>query len=222
VLGSRALPEEQPLLVIDLQGLVTERQTEARVMQEARDVPVREVRAVQPTEQPVARQSPQATPEVRPKEVVADDGERPAPAEVVKAAPVPPAPLPSETPRDRAAVGADRSQVAQTIAPEQELERERIAEYVKLLSKKVKAKLVYPKEGRRANERRKAGLLATATVAFTILADGQIRQESLRIVISSGQPVLDASALTAIRASVPFDPPPKVITVAIPVDFEKY
>src|SRR5262249_23587246 len=146
----------------------------------------------------------------------------PAPAEVVKVAPVPPAALPRETPREEVEAGADRSQVAQTITPEQELERERIAEYVKLLSKKVKAKLVYPKEGRRANERRKAGLLATATIAFTILADGQIRQESLRIVISSGQPVLDASALTAIRASVPFDPPPKVITVAIPVDFEKY
>src|SRR5262249_52858368 len=103
-----------------------------------------------------------------------------------------------------------------------EAERERIADYVKLLSKKVKTKLVYPKEGRRANERRKAGLLATATVAFTILSDGQIRPESLRIVISSGQAVLDTSALAAIRASVPFDPPPKVMTVAIPVDFEKY
>ena len=223
VLGSRTLSDDPPLLVIDLQGLVTERQTEARVIQETKDVPVREARAVQPIEQPAARQLPQATPEVRPKEVVADDGERPAPAEVVKAAPVPPAPLPRETPSERATVGADRSQVAQTITPEQEAaERERIADYVKLLSKKIKTKLVYPKEGRRANERRKAGLLATTTVAFTILADGQIRQESLRIVISSGQPVLDASALTAIRASVPFDPPPKMITVAIPVDFEKY
>jgi hypothetical protein len=32
----------------------------------------------------------------------------------------------------------------------------------------------------------------------------------------------DASALTAIRASVPFDPPPRMITVTIPVDFHKY
>src|SRR5215470_3441035 len=97
VLGSRTLPDEPPLLVIDLQGLVAERQTEDRVMEEAKDVPVREARAVQPTEQPVARQSPQPTPEVRPKEVVADDSERPAPAEVVKVAPVPPAALPRET-----------------------------------------------------------------------------------------------------------------------------
>jgi len=168
------------------------------------------------------RQSPQATPELRPKEVVAEDGERPAPTELVKAAPVAPAALPKDTPSERATVGADRSQVAQTITPEQELERERIADYVKLLSKRIKTKLVYPKDGRRANERRRAGLLATATVAFTILADGQIRHESLRIVVSSGQPVLDASALAAIRAGVPFDPPPRVMTVAIPVDFEKY
>src|SRR5262245_20898375 len=163
VLETLTLPEEPPLLVIDLQGLVSDRQNEEKVMQEAKDAPVREARAEQPTAQPqqaaavAARQSPQPTPEDRPKEVVADDGDRPASAEPVKPAPSPPAPLPKETPNERATAGADRWQVAQTIDPEPEVETERIRDYVKLLSKKIKTKLVYPKEGRRANERRKAG-----------------------------------------------------------------
>jgi protein TonB len=56
-------------------------------------------------------------------------------------------------------------------------------------------------------------------VSFTILASGQIRPETLKIVTSSGQPRLDGGALKTIRASVPFDPPPKEITIAIAVDF---
>jgi hypothetical protein len=62
----------------------------------------------------------------------------------------------------------------------------------------------------------------SANPLVVLKRDGQIRQENLRIVIRSGQPVLAARAQAAIRAGVPFDPPPKVITVAIPVDFEKY
>jgi protein TonB len=41
----------------------------------------------------------------------------------------------------------------------------------------------------------------------------------LKIVESSGQPKLDASALKTIRASAPFAPPPKEMTVAIAVAF---
>lgn len=234
VLQSLTLPEERSRLVIDLQGLVSDRQAEEeeKVTQETKEAPppTREARAERPTEQPqqtaveAARQSPQPIPEDRPKEVVADDGDRPLPAEPVKSAPTPLAPPPPETPSeaDTPVVSADRSQVAQTIEPERDVAAERLRDYVKVLTKKVQDKLVYPKEGRRANERRKAGLLGTASVAFTILPDGQIRQESLRVVTSSGQPVLDASALKAIRASAPFDPPPRVMTLTIPVDFERY
>jgi protein TonB len=56
-------------------------------------------------------------------------------------------------------------------------------------------------------------------VSFTILPSGQIRPESVKIITSNGQPKLDASALKTIRASVPFDPPPKEMTVAIAVAF---
>jgi periplasmic protein TonB len=84
---------------------------------------------------------------------------------------------------------------------------------VKLLSKKVQANLVYP------DEARQAGLHGTATVSFAILRTGQIRPETLKVVVSSGQPKLDESALKTIRASIPFDPAPKEMTVAVAVDF---
>jgi periplasmic protein TonB len=81
------------------------------------------------------------------------------------------------------------------------------------LSKKVQDHLVYPDDGRQAQ------LQGTATVSFAILRSGQIRPETLKIVTSSGQPRLDTSALKTIRASIPFDPAPKEMTVVIAVDF---
>jgi protein TonB len=109
--------------------------------------------------------------------------------------------------------GAEERQVAQTIQPDGPTETEQLREYVKLLSKKVQAHLVYPDDGRRD------ALQGTATVSFAILRSGQIRPETLKIVSSSGQSRLDASALKTIRASVPFDPAPKEMTVVIAVDF---
>jgi protein TonB len=73
--------------------------------------------------------------------------------------------------------------------------------------------LVYPDEGRNA------GLHGTTTISSTVLDNGQIRPESLKIVASSGQAPLDASALKTIRASIPFAPPPREMTVAIAVSF---
>jgi periplasmic protein TonB len=58
-------------------------------------------------------------------------------------------------------------------------------------------------------------------VAFTILKDGNIRPETLKIVESTGQPKLDANAMQTIRASAPFDPPPEPLTIAVIVDFER-
>ena len=109
--------------------------------------------------------------------------------------------------------GAEQRQIARTIQSDPQTEIEQLREYVKLLSKKVQAHLVYPDDGR------KAALQGTATVSFTILRSGQIRPETLKIVTSSGQPRLDASALETIRASIPFDPAPKEMTIAIAVAF---
>jgi len=53
------------------------------------------------------------------------------------------------------------------------------------------------------------------------VASGQIRPESLKVVSSSGQATLDASAMQTIRSSVPFDAPPKEMTIAIAVAFSR-
>ncbi len=83
--------------------------------------------------------------------------------------------------------------------------------YGRLVSKKIQANLIYPDDARGAR------LQGVPVVSFTVLANGQIRSETLRIVTSSGKPKLDAAALKTITASVPFDPPPREMTIAIDV-----
>jgi protein TonB len=90
---------------------------------------------------------------------------------------------------------------------------DKLRDYVKGLTKKVQANLVYPDDARQGQ------LKGTARVSFTILSNGQVQPESLKIITSSGQSKLDASALKTIRASVPFAQPPEQMTVAIAVGF---
>jgi len=108
--------------------------------------------------------------------------------------------------------GDEQKEQAQTIKLSEE-EFDRLRKYVKGLTKRVQSHLRYPDEGRRV------GLQGAATVSFTILSNGQIWPESLKIVESSGQQKLDASALQTVRSSGPFEPPPKEMTVAIDVVF---
>ncbi|MGX9428815.1 MULTISPECIES: TonB family protein [Bradyrhizobium] len=65
------------------------------------------------------------------------------------------------------------------------------------------------------------GHASSATVTFFILSNGRIRPDSLKIVTNSGQSKVDASALQTIRASAPFDPPPKEMSITIVVDFDR-
>ncbi len=102
--------------------------------------------------------------------------------------------------------GLTEQQVAQKIKQEHDA----IPTYLKLLTKKLHANLVSPKEGK---------LSVTTVVSFHILLSGQISPESLKIKSSSGQPKLDESALKTVQSSVPFDPPPKEMTVVLPIDF---
>ncbi len=194
--------DEPPLLVIDLQGVVADNQTEQKVMQQVKG-------AAQQQEAQMAKATAPTPPDDPPKEVK-ENGDTPAPAPSA-----PDQPMPDATPQSSAAgsaniKGAEEKQIAQKIR-DRETEQERINAYVKLLSKKVRANLVYPDEGRPA----------AAMVSFTILSNGQIRPDSRKIAESSGQPVLDTSALNTIRASVPFDPPPHEITIAINVNFPR-
>ena len=142
----------------------------------------------------------------------------PRPAEVPTAQPAPAAPTatavnvpptPQKKPgKERDVSGAKESDKARRLT-----EAEIINNYARLLSKKIQANLAYP------DDARQAGLVGTTRVSFTVLPSGQIRPDSLRVVTTSGQAKLDASALATIRASLPFDPAPKEMTVAIAIAF---
>ncbi len=198
--------DEPPLLVIDLQGVIADNQTEQKVLQQIKGAAQQEAQA----EKNVQAEAP-PPPEDVPKDIT-EKGDTPAPPPLAQAQPAPAA---AAAPQSGSAgsqniKGAEEKQIAQTLK-DRNTERDRINAYVKLLGKKVRANLVYPDNGRRA----------AATVSFTILGSGQIRPDSLNITESSGQSTLDASALKTIRASVPFDPPPAEMTVAITVDFDR-
>jgi protein TonB len=202
-------PDEPPTLVVELQGAVADAQSEQQAQQEIKGAAEQDKDKPEPAK-PVEAPPPEAA------EQPAVEGDAALP---------PPTPQPTEQkPQPQAdaetagtgantVTGAEERQIAQTIQVDRPTEIELLREYVKLLSKKVQAHLVYPDDGR------KAALQGTATVSFAILPSGAIRPETLKIVTSSGQPKLDASALKTIRASLPFDPAPKEMTIVIAVDF---
>jgi periplasmic protein TonB len=66
---------------------------------------------------------------------------------------------------------------------------------------------------------RAAGLQGITRIAFAIDGDGRIRPGSLRVAESSGQLQLDASALESVRHCDPFDPPPHPISIVIAVNY---
>jgi periplasmic protein TonB len=202
------LPDEPPTLVIELQGAVAENQTEQKIQQETKGgAEQQKAEPAKPAEAPT-KQAADDHP------VDDNDASMPPPApEQPKQTSQPAAEAKSAGAGSNNIAGAEERQIAQTIRTDPESELEQLREYVKLLSKKVQTHLVYPDEGRQA------GLHGTATVSFTILPTGQIRPETLKVVASSGQPKLDASALKTIRASISFDPAPREMTVAIAVDF---
>jgi protein TonB len=109
--------------------------------------------------------------------------------------------------------GGDNEQSAQTLQRRAAEEMSVLEAYVQKLSRKIQSKLVYPKEGRHA------GMQGVTTVSFRILDDGGILPESLKVVVSSGRPELDASALHTIEASVHFVAPPRALTVTLAVTY---
>ncbi len=111
--------------------------------------------------------------------------------------------------------GVAEQQKAQTLAAEKMEETERLRVYLRMLTKKVQDNLLYPDAGR------KDGLRGTASVAFTVQADGTIAPGTLRVATSSGQPRLDAAAMKTVEASAPFAAPPRVISIAISVVYGK-
>ena len=189
-------PDEPPTLVIDLRGLEADDQTEQQVLEQVKGAADPKKTVQNPT--PVQDQPPPEPPPPEKQEAAEDP--------VV----TPPTPPPQEVSpgKDKQNVkGTTQDATAQTVKTEPQPD---LSEYFKLLTKKIKENMGHPENGRRAS----------AMVSFTIMTDGTIRADTLKIAESSGQARLDASALQTVRASAPFDRPPQELHVNLFVDFD--
>ncbi|WP_416193288.1 energy transducer TonB [Nitrobacter sp. TKz-YC01] len=199
-------PDDSEVLVVELEGEISDTQVQEKVAQAPPDQPPPEQQPPPPQQTPPPP-PPQQAPPPEPQENDGADAPEPKPQ---VSAPQPPPP-----PQVQQVQDPDEQQKAQIIKAERDLEADRLRKYVKRLTKKVQAHLVYPDEGR------KAGLHGNARVSFTLGPSGQIKPGSLAVVESSGQPKLDASALATVRASAPFEPPPSEMNVAFVVSYGK-
>lgn len=76
---------------------------------------------------------------------------------------------------------------------------------------RVMASLRYPPMARRQ------GWRGVVRVEFTLLSSGQV--QDLRILQSSGYPLLDRQALRAVEEAAPFSPPTAAATITLPIRF---
>lgn len=185
-------------LAFDLEGALSDNETEEATAQDTKG-------AQQPEQPPteVTRQEP-------PPPDAEDDDKGDIPQNTKQASTTPPPQAKKADPGARDTTGEDEERKAQTSAKRVKEEDDPVNAYAKQLSKRIR-RLAYPAKARAA------GLHGSATVSFTIAANGQIVASSLQILASSGQPQLDADALKTVRAASPFAPPPHQMSVAIDV-----
>lgn len=193
VVHTFAPPLEDVPLVIELQGVEANRQTEEKVAQQSPEQ--------QQNRPQAAPTPPREAPPPEPEEDAAKPREQQP--QVAQQQPVPPQVRQVENPDE------DK---AQRLKTERELEAERLRDYVKRLAKKVKANLIYPEGATK--------LTGTPRVSLSLTADGHIRAGTLVIAESSGKPKLDASALATVRACAPFEPPPREMNVSFRVGYD--
>jgi protein TonB len=79
------------------------------------------------------------------------------------------------------------------------------------IQRRIRNRLVYPSQARRA------GIQGAAEIGFTVHLDGTV--SAVTVLVSSGQESLDQAALAAIYAAAPFPAPPVQARLAIPVSF---
>ncbi|ARN81980.1 hypothetical protein DSM21852_13330 [Methylocystis bryophila] len=195
--------DEAELLIVEYSGAEASEQSEAKLKEQTGGLPGSRADNLQPRPMTQAVEDlPSDTAMLNAKFLPATEQRAATPA---KDAPASPGAL--------EVAGTDQRQEARRIRPRPESRPDPLREYARLLTKKVMSRLVYPEAGRRA------GLRGDAAVMFTILPDGALRLGSLRIVSSSGEAKLDESALQTIRASAPFDPPQREITLKITVKY---
>lgn len=117
---------------------------------------------------------------------------------------------PATEPSDN--VKASDLQKQQTLN-QQNKDIEELKKYQAKVTKKIKSNLVYPAEAR------KRGYEGVAVVRFMVTESGMIRSGSLAIARSSGYEMLDAYALKSARDSEPFDRPPHGLPIEIDLGF---
>jgi protein TonB len=213
-----ARPEE-PRLFIELQGIDQDSLDLAEIKESEIDQKKGAPQQPKPaTPDPAKEQPPQQTTptDEPPMEVAAadeplHDPPQPMPTPPSRAVEAPP-PVPETkaAPDDNDVKGA-----AEYVPPSRKVAQVEISEqdYGALVVKKVRENRVVPDETKRGR------LYGVTTVSFVILSNGDIRPETLKTIKSSGRPVLDAAALNAVRASVPFAPPPREMAVTFDVAF---
>lgn len=212
--------EDTPLLVVELQGLMADRQTEQQVQQQTKGAP-QQTPQDEAQEEQKTQQAQAAAPD-RPEAEQVPDGTlapAPPPSPEQKAEEAPPrqAATPTEAQAGNPGLanvqGAQEQKQAQTVAPEID-ETQLLRAYVRGLTKKLKDNLAYPPGARGALRSR-----GTTYVSFTVEADGGVRPGTLKVTRSSGTPAYDAAALRTVERNAPFDPPPRPMSVGVPVDY---
>ncbi|MFG1318068.1 TonB family protein [Xanthobacter autotrophicus] len=213
-------PQDSQLLVVELQGLVSDTQSEQQVLQQTRGAPDQKQQDEAQEEQKT--QTAQAASPDRPPEDQTPDGTLasappPSPEQQAQDAPpqesAKPTDAQSGTPGLADVQGAQEQKQAQTVAPEVD-EAQILRAYVRSLTKKLKDNIVYPPDAQRSIRRK-----GTAYVSFAVEADGSLRPGTLRIERSSGTPAYDVAALRTVEKNAPFDAPPRPMRVGVPVDY---
>ncbi|MGQ2993786.1 TonB family protein [Variovorax sp.] len=205
----RARPEAPPpsreQLVVDLLGLVSNRQVEQQQVARPAEPP-----PPTPQPKPVARKETRERAPV-PRQVAPSPVQVARVEEPVRAAPEPPTQTPVAA-QPPVANAAEEDRMQQTVRARDD-GADALRKYLAGLRKAIQGKLVYPAEAR------EAGYVGAPTIRFTLTEEGNILSGSLAVAKSSGYPVLDESAMRAAQAGAPFEKPPRRMEVAIAIGF---
>jgi TonB family protein len=107
---------------------------------------------------------------------------------------------------------AEASQNQQS-ASRQSSDADLLNAYISALARRVDSHLIYP------NEVKKKRLQGVTQVSFVVTDAGEIKPGSLEIKRSSGSALLDSNAEKTILALVPFQKPPREMTIALEIEF---
>ncbi|MGR9052165.1 MAG: TonB family protein [Gammaproteobacteria bacterium] len=203
---SRPAPPQREQLVVELVGIVSDRQVERKQLG-APDA--RTISKPLPPEMAKKAQAPvrKAPSSVKVKEKPRKPETKPKPEErpvqQVAATPASEQTMPK---------GADVQQVQQALKI-RETEASLLRKYLAGLKQVIQNHLEYPSEAR------DIGYLGAPVIRFTITESGDILPGSLCVQKSSSSTLLDEKALLAARAAAPMAKPPRQMTVTITVAF---